>query len=356
MCSWGKAISTFFGRSFGVLFREFPILGNLFEIGAGMLSVFCGPLAPVCAVAAAAASTTFVAGVTSGSLAVALKAGLIAGVTAIANFGVGSLTQGLGALGNVLNVAGHALVGCGSSVASGGSCQSGALAGGASTTATLFTAGQFPDPWHNPGDLFAGTAISATVGGFASVAGGGKFANGAVTGAFGYLFSPQAGDKGEGAYAWADWDSASHQYGYRDYICDTSQVGCTVANAFQGLLRNAYPGQPEGTIVQPDKTYYVTGGNPIHVEINYDQLYIINVTDPGHMFYNGTVTRWVEQEGNQIYLGTFGSGTNSWVGNATENWLAGELGFNASTAGIQLYIYSLGRSAAANSHIFWPRP
>jgi hypothetical protein len=35
----------------------------------------------------------------------------------------------------------------------------------------------------------AGTAISATVGGFASVAGGGKFANGAVAGAFGYLFN-----------------------------------------------------------------------------------------------------------------------------------------------------------------------
>jgi hypothetical protein len=34
---------------------------------------------------------------------------------------------------------------------------------------------------------------NAAVGGLASVAGGGKFANGAVTGAFGYLFSPRAG-------------------------------------------------------------------------------------------------------------------------------------------------------------------
>jgi hypothetical protein len=27
MCSWGKAISTFFGRTFGVAFRQVPILG-----------------------------------------------------------------------------------------------------------------------------------------------------------------------------------------------------------------------------------------------------------------------------------------------------------------------------------------
>jgi RHS repeat-associated protein len=29
MCSWGKAISTFFNRTIGVLFRQFPILGSL---------------------------------------------------------------------------------------------------------------------------------------------------------------------------------------------------------------------------------------------------------------------------------------------------------------------------------------
>ena len=77
MCTSGRAISTFF---------EVPILGSLFEIAAGMTS----PLAPVCAAAAAFASASFVAGVTSGNLA--LKAGLIAGVTAIANFGIGELT------------------------------------------------------------------------------------------------------------------------------------------------------------------------------------------------------------------------------------------------------------------------
>src|SRR5262249_58131229 len=73
MCTWGKAISTFFGRTFGVLFREFPILGDLFEIAAVLA---CGSLGPVCMVPAAFASTTFVAGGTSRPLCHALWAGL----------------------------------------------------------------------------------------------------------------------------------------------------------------------------------------------------------------------------------------------------------------------------------------
>src|SRR5262249_27901530 len=47
MCSWDKGISTFSKQSFGVLFREFPISGNLFEIGAvGLCMAFSG--GPAC--------------------------------------------------------------------------------------------------------------------------------------------------------------------------------------------------------------------------------------------------------------------------------------------------------------------
>ena len=83
-----------------------------------------------------------------------------------------------------LNVGGHALVGCGASVASGGSCQSGALAGAVGSAAGPALT-----------DLNFGARLVATsvLGGVASVAGGGKFANGAVTGAFGYLFNAAAG-------------------------------------------------------------------------------------------------------------------------------------------------------------------
>jgi hypothetical protein len=78
LCSLGKAISTFFNRTFGVLFRKFPLLGNLFEIAA--VALCFGN--PVCIVGASFASSTFVAGVTSGNLGYALQAGIIAAITA----------------------------------------------------------------------------------------------------------------------------------------------------------------------------------------------------------------------------------------------------------------------------------
>jgi hypothetical protein len=85
--------------------------------------------------------------------------------------------------------AGHALVGCASSAASGGSCESGALSGAVGSALSPLTRGIFPDARTDLGQRIGGTIMEATAGGLASVAGGGKFANGAVTGAFGYLFN-----------------------------------------------------------------------------------------------------------------------------------------------------------------------
>jgi RHS repeat-associated protein len=181
MCSWGKAISTFFGRTFGVLFRQVPILGTLFEIAAvGLCTVFAGP---ACA-AVAFAATAFVAGVTTGNLSYALKAGLIAGVTALAFYEVGEFTGHTPSPFDadpskyVENVAGHALVGCASAVASGGKCGPAALAGAVTAGAA---------PFINGKNFVLNVATNSVLGGLASVAGGGKFANGAITGAFGYL-------------------------------------------------------------------------------------------------------------------------------------------------------------------------
>jgi len=106
---------------------------------------------------------------------------VIAGATALAFRGVGDLTGGPGFDNFLLNVAGHALVGCGSSVASGGKCGPGALS--AAVTA-------FAGPIINGKSFSIGSLImNTTIGGLASVAGGGKFANGAMTAAFGYLFN-----------------------------------------------------------------------------------------------------------------------------------------------------------------------
>jgi hypothetical protein len=111
---------------------------------------------------------------------------------------------------------------------------------------------------------------------------------------------------------------------------------------FDGLLRNAYPGQPEGTVVESDKNYWVPGAGSIKVDVGYDDLSVTNITSVDHIFYNGFVSRWVEQNGSDISVNTWGSGQNSWIFNAAENWAAGQLGFNASTDRIKLYVYYLG--------------
>lgn len=67
------------------------------------------------------------------------------------------------------------------SAAGGGKCGAGALSAAFSKIAVV-------NGWSG-GDKLSGTITSAVVGGTGSVLGGGKFANGAVTGAFGYLFN-----------------------------------------------------------------------------------------------------------------------------------------------------------------------
>lgn len=78
------------------------------------------------------------------------------------------------------NVAGHAAVGCAMGAASGGSCEAGAASGAVSAAAT---------PAYGSAGLTAGTAISAAIGGATSAITGGEVGQGAVTGAFGYLFN-----------------------------------------------------------------------------------------------------------------------------------------------------------------------
>jgi hypothetical protein len=93
---------------------------------------------------------------------------------------------------------GHALVGCVSAVMGGSKCGPGAAAGAVGSFAAPILASVFPNPRTNLSDRFGGTVASAIVGGLASVASGGKFANGAVTAAFGYLFNQVKYEPGKG--------------------------------------------------------------------------------------------------------------------------------------------------------------
>jgi Domain of unknown function (DUF4329) len=76
----------------------------------------------------------------------------------------------------------------------GGSFESGAITGAVSAGASLLMAGTgvLGQPGdRNGGLMLARTAVAAAVGGTASVLSGGKFANGAITGAMGHLFNAE---------------------------------------------------------------------------------------------------------------------------------------------------------------------
>jgi len=88
----------------------------------------------------------------------------------------------------LLSAGAHGVVGGIVSVAGGGSFQSGFIAGGIGGLMDPY-AGMVNQPGSGASGLFAATAISAVSGGLGSQLGGEKFANGAETGAFGYLFN-----------------------------------------------------------------------------------------------------------------------------------------------------------------------
>ena len=190
---------------------------------------------------AAAASAALGTGLSGGNLGQMLKSAAIAAVTAVAFHAIGPVPAFADAPGQYLERVGeNALVGCGSSVASGGSCGSGAASAAVS-------AGLSP---YLPRDLIGGTIARATVGGLASVAGGGKFANGAVTGAFQYLAtasleSARESSNGRDSYAafdaniaktavslwdrWPDiWDALGHTFIQNAWATSLREAGYTV--------------------------------------------------------------------------------------------------------------------------------
>ncbi len=119
-----------------------------------------------------------VSGFTAGFIASggSLKVGLIGAATGAAFYGVGSLAQRGWNAGQTALA--HGAVGGASSVASGGKFKEGFLSGGFAS----FTA---PALGTAPGGWVGRTVAAAVIGGTASELGGGKFANGAKT--FGFL-------------------------------------------------------------------------------------------------------------------------------------------------------------------------
>lgn len=120
-------------------------------------------------------------GIAGGNIQSALQGAFFGGLLNVGAtaFGLHG-AAGFGGAKHLGQIALHAAVGCAQGAAAGGSCRSGALAGGVSAFASPALKGL-----SNSGKYVA----AAIIGGIASKLGGGKFENGALTGAFGYLLN-----------------------------------------------------------------------------------------------------------------------------------------------------------------------
>ncbi|WP_199226415.1 hypothetical protein [Limnohabitans sp. 2KL-1] len=130
-----------------------------------------------------AAAGALAGGISSDSSKGAVLGGLSGGL-----FSAAAMTGGVGAEGanSFTRYAAHAGAGCVSSVAGGGSCSQGAASAVFGKYTTNAISGWGGD---GTGAVIARGVATTVAGGVGSVIAGGKFANGAETAAYGYLFN-----------------------------------------------------------------------------------------------------------------------------------------------------------------------
>jgi RHS repeat-associated protein len=309
------------------------------------LGLNAGGIAAVSAFGGAAIAT----GLSGGNLGQVLKSGLIAGASAFAFVGLGIVTPGsaapLGAGFNpgnyAANVAGSAAVGCLSAVASGGSCGSGAASAAVGSALSPITNSVFPQAQSDLGERIGGTLVQATAGGLASVAGGGKFANGAVTGAFQYLATLSLEDARQRDTRMDAQDRmlepigmpGRHEYTAGPNLVCPAAYSCSSEEMADQLSRFAYPGQdPLHPVQDADINVVYAGplpGGKIITDVSADGLTIRNTTLPLHVFCCGQIVRNVYQSDNGSWFAmTVGSGINLVPGAAITNQITGPILFN----------------------------
>ncbi|MEM7172319.1 MAG: RHS repeat-associated core domain-containing protein, partial [Pseudomonadota bacterium] len=193
---------------------------------------------------------------------------------AIKNFGV--TVEGFSAT----RVVAHGLVGGTRSELQGGKFLSGFVAGAAGKAATPFinTAANT----DTVGGMAFGAAAAATVGGTASVIGGGKFANGAQTAGFGYLFNnglskrlntsagkPQSEPKNHSLTVVAHLDDESDKIGHAFVILEDSDSNVLARGYWPeggfATYGEAISGEIDGIVLDEMHTgyyeYYINGTN-----------------------------------------------------------------------------------------------
>ncbi len=151
--------------------------------GRAAATFFAGWFGPWAAAGANAMITGYEVWLAGGSSQDIHKAAAISFATSMAFNFVGDGASAIAKTGNAggaiaFKIVGHAAVGCASASASGGDCGQGALSAGIGAATTVATRGMHPSGQF---------VLTVVAGGIGAELGGGKFANGAMTAAMGYL-------------------------------------------------------------------------------------------------------------------------------------------------------------------------
>jgi hypothetical protein len=108
-------------------------------------------------------------------------------------------------------------------------------------------------------------------------------------------------------------DQNYHHYEHDTIICRQS-AGCTPEAVFQGLLRNAAPGQTgisyDGNMVEV--TFAGQSAGTIRQNVDEANLTVYNITESGHIFYPGHVARSVVVEKGFVMVRSVGEGIGNY--------------------------------------------
>jgi hypothetical protein len=286
-----------------ILITVVVIVATVYTMGAASAWAAAAGYGAVGSAVIAGAAAGFVGGflgtaLNGGSLSQSLKAGLIGGITGAA-FGYVGGSFRAGSLNNYL---GHAVVGCVSAVATAGKCGQGAASAVIGKWAT-----------NNTGDWgIVGRGVAATIaGGATSSIAGGRFADGARTAAFGYLFNEvNTAMKAEQYHT-----NSFHEFSAETKICEATNPSCNLDNLKPIHARLSYPGTT-GVELGDYKLVnlgFVPGGF-ITQKFSEDGLTVYNITTPIHFLDPGYAVRTLEQRIDGIYIQTIGVGWGNMQG------------------------------------------
>lgn len=296
-------------------------------------------------IASAAIGGAIAGGIVGGGNLRSILTGAISGAAFAGLGGIDFTSAGLGA-----EVMAYGMTGGITSVIGGGEFQSGFLAAGFAALAGPDIAKFADKAGKGTASVVAGTAASAVAGGIGSVLGGGKFENGAVTGAFAYAvgraMGPSEGDdwgSAKGKYAandngtMSDVFAGDHGYPAGPNLICSAEKRCSAAEVASeySKVRSGIPGNTSAETIKSGQVYTVyQNGVPVGQVRSYvgvDGLTVVNVTEPNHILFDGWASRRAYQSADGAwYSVTHGSGTNYYGGAfmAAANQILGPVIFN----------------------------